>query len=83
MKKRTRSILEELSNIRSQRYTDESIHSTGNNLIETSINFIEKLYDNYSLEVATDLEKRFISSIKNSNTRKFKAGITKVIESKE
>lgn len=82
MKKRTRGILEELSNIGRKDYSDEFIQTTGNNIIESSINLIAKIHETYPAETALDLERRFLNAIRTNNTKKFKSGIDKVIESK-
>lgn len=83
MKKRTRGILEELSNVGRKEYSDELIQTTGNNIIESAINLITKIHDMYPEETALDLERRFINSIRSNNPRKFRTGIEKVVESKK
>lgn len=83
MKKRTRGILEELSTIRQKSHSDEFIQTTGNNIIESAINLLSKIHESYSEDVAVDLERRFLNSIRNNNPRKFKAGVDKIIESKK
>lgn len=82
MRKRTRSILEELSSLHRVDRTEEFIQSTGTNIIESAINLIAKIYEQYDAETALELEKRFLSSIKLGNSKKFKTGIDKIIESK-
>lgn len=82
MKKRTRSILEELSNLGQNKNTDELIETRGNNLIESAINLISLVRNQYSDDVALDLEKRFVNAIRTQDPRKFKRGIKKVIESR-
>jgi hypothetical protein len=82
MKKRTRSILEELNNLGRARDNDLLIESTGNNIIESAINLLNRIADNYDETTAIELERRFINSIKTGDPRKFKRSITKVIESK-
>ena len=47
MRKRTRSILEELNNIHTSSRGDEFIQSTGTNIIESSINLMQKIYETY------------------------------------
>jgi hypothetical protein len=39
--------------------------------------------ENYDVETASELERRFISSIKNNDITKFKRGIKRIQESKE
>ena len=51
MRKRTRSILQELNNLHQTR-GDEFIQTTGTNLIESSINLISKLYETYDDKTA-------------------------------
>ena len=82
MKKRTRSILEELNSLTETRNADRMIESTANNIIESAINLLNRINSNYDDNTAGELERRFINSIKSGDPRKFKRGITKVIESK-
>jgi|TARA_B110000977_G_C10626588_1_gene318403 hypothetical protein len=82
MKKRTRSILDELNDLGRQHNSDRLIESSANNIIESSINLLNKISSTYDETTAGELERRFINSIKSGDPRKFKRGITKVIESK-
>ena len=82
MKKRTRSILEQLNNLHQKRDSDSFIATTGNNIIESAINLLQRINTEYDQETALDLERRFINSIKSSDPRKFKRGLQKVVESK-
>jgi hypothetical protein len=82
MKKKTRSILEELNNIGLRRDTDFLIESTASNIIESAINLLGKINNTYDADTASELERRFINSIKSGDPRKFKRSISKVIESK-
>lgn len=82
MKKRTRSILEELNTVHPY-HSDDRISTNGNNIIESAINFLSNLHDTYDIDTAIDLEKRFLSAIKNANPKKFKMGVDAVIESKK
>lgn len=83
MKKRTRSILEELSSLRSPGMNEELIESTGVNIIESAINLMHKINSTYDEDTAKDLERRFLNSIRAGSSKKFKAGVTKIIESKK
>ena len=83
MRKRTRSILQELSSINRTSNNDALIQSTGNNLIESSINLLNRITESYSPEVAQEMESRFINSIRSGDPRKFKRGIDKIIEDKK
>jgi|TARA_B110000977_G_scaffold46773_1_gene63581 hypothetical protein len=82
MKKRTRSILEELNSLGATYSSDKQIETSANNIIESSINLLNRISSNYDDVTASELERRFINSIKSGDPRKFKRGISKVIESK-
>ena len=81
MRKRTRSILEELNQIHRTTNNDALIQSTGNNLIESAINLLNRIAESYDQETAQELERRFINSIRSGDPRKFKRGVDKIIES--
>jgi hypothetical protein len=72
MKKSTRSILQELSDIGINRNKDYVIDSRGSNLIESAINLILLIHENYDYETAADLEKRFINAIRSNDIMKYK-----------
>jgi|TARA_B110000967_G_scaffold94583_1_gene97199 hypothetical protein len=82
MRKRTRSILEELSSFRAPTDNDALVQTAGNNLIESSINLLNRIAETYDAETASDLERRFINSIRSGDPRKFKRGVDRVVESR-
>jgi hypothetical protein len=83
MRKRTRSILEELSSLHRTDLAEEAIQTTGVNLIDSAINLLNRVYETYDPDTAKELERRFINSIRAGNSKKFKVGIDKIIESKK
>ena len=83
MRKRTRSILEELNSIHRTADNDALIQSTGNNLIESSINLLNRLTESYDPDTASELERRFINSIRSGDPRKFKRGIDRIVEARK
>lgn len=83
MRKSTRSILQELSDIGITRDTNLVIESRGSNLIESAINLLELIKENYDLETAAELERRFINSIKSGDANKFKRSIKRIQENKQ
>ena len=83
MKKRTRSILEELNSIHGSRDNDLLIDTSANNIIESAINLLSRIHSHYDIETASDLERKFINSIKTSDPRKFRRSMSKIIESKK
>jgi len=83
MKKRTRSILDELNNLGRSQDNDRLIETTANNIIESSINLLNRISNTYDENTAGELERRFLNSIRSGDPRKFKHGINKIIESKK
>ena len=82
MRKTTRSILQELSELSINRNKDLVIESRGTNLIESAINLLALIREQYDIETASELERRFINSIRTSDTAKFKRSIKKIQESR-
>ena len=82
MKLRTRSILQELNEIADRRDKESLIESKATNIINSAINLMELINKHYEPEVAQELERRFINSIKGADTTKFTRGIRKITESK-
>ncbi len=83
MRKSTRSILQELSDIGLSRDTDMIVESRASNIIQSAINLLDMIRENYDIETATELERRFLNSIKASDPSKFKRGIKKIQENKQ
>jgi len=84
MKKHTRSILQELSNLHPIRKdNDYLIDTTANNIIESAINLLSRIHSVYDQDTASELERRFINSIKAGDPRKFRRSMNKIIESKK
>lgn len=82
MKKTTRSILQELSDLSVNRNKDLVIESRGTNLIESAINLLALIREQYDIETASELERRFINAIRTAEPAKFKRGVKKLQESR-
>ena len=83
MRKSTRSILQELSDLGVSRNTDLVVESRGANIIQSAVNLITLIREHYDVETAAELERRFINSIRTGDSAKFTRGIKKIIESKD
>jgi hypothetical protein len=83
MRKSTRSILQELSDVGLSRDTEHVIESRGSNIIQSAINLLEMIRESYDVETAAEMERRFLNSIKAADVSKFKRGIKRIQESKE
>ena len=82
MRKSTRSILQGLSDLSIDRNKDHVIESRGANLIESAINLLTLIREEYDMETAAELERRFINAIRAGEPAKFKRGMKKIQESK-
>lgn len=83
MKKYTRSILEELNNLGRPQHNDLLIETTGNNIIESAINLLNRVAETYDEKTAAEIERRFLISIRSGDPRKFKRTMVKIKESKD
>lgn len=78
--RKSRSILEELNSISIDRSKDYVVENRGEHVINSAINLIEQIEQNYDSKVAKDLTNRLINSIRSKDTNKFSRGIKKVIK---
>ena len=78
MKRKTRSLLEELNDFAVTKKTENILESRANHVIESAINIVEMIRTNFDGEIAQDLEKRFYNSIKSGDATKFMRGIKKI-----
>lgn len=78
MQKRTRSILEELSSMSVQRDRSSLIESRATNVIASAINLMAHIRENYDAEVADDLERRLLNSIRSQDPQKFTRGVRRL-----
>lgn len=83
MKRHTRSLLEELNDIAVQRDTEAVIESRAVHVINSAINLLNLIRENFDPELAYELERRFLNSIKGADPAKFTRGIRKLRDHKE
>ncbi len=82
MRKQTRSILQELNSFATKKDVELVVESRALHVINGAINILEMVRENFPEEVALDLERRLINSIRGSDPDKFRRGIRKIQESK-
>lgn len=82
MKKHTKGILEEINRLGQDKNNDLLVETTADNIIESAINLMRQIEENYDEETADKLERRFINSIRNGDPRKFKRSIRHVMENR-
>ena len=82
MRRRTRSILEELSHLRIEDRGDDFVQTTGTSIIESAVPLLEQIHKIYDEPQALELERRLINSIRAGSSKKFTVGVEKIKESK-
>jgi len=83
MQKRTKSLLEELEAIGSNRDISHIIENRANNIITSAINLIELINRHYDKDKAELLEKKLLSSVKSKDPHRFSKSLRKKNESKD
>ncbi|NDB65598.1 MAG: hypothetical protein EB168_08020 [Euryarchaeota archaeon] len=71
MLKKTRSILDELSDLHVNKDKKHLVESRASNIIQSAINLFEQLENMYEPEQADDLQRKFINAIRTRDPRKF------------
>lgn len=83
MKRATKSLLEELNTISLKKNSEAVVESRATHVINSAINLLAIIKENFPPEQAYELERRFINSIKTADPAKFTRGIRKLRDSKE
>jgi hypothetical protein len=83
VKRHTRSLLEELNDIAVKKDTETVVESRAVHVINSAINLLTLIRENFEPELAYELERRFINSIKGADPAKFTRGIRKLRDSKD
>jgi hypothetical protein len=83
LKRATRSLLEELNSISDKRNTDAIIESRAAHVIDSAINLLFLIKEQYPPDQAYELERRLINSIKGADAAKFTRSIRKFRDLKE
>ena len=71
MKASTKTILDELTNGIPEHNRKLLIESRGNHIITVALNLLSGIRENYGDQIAEDMERRLLSSIKNKDPQKF------------
>ena len=83
MKKITRSLLEELSNVSFTKDKENIVESRASHILESAIRLIGYIREHFDPETAYKLEKKFHSSIKNMDASRFSKGVARIKENKD
>ena len=83
MQKKTRSILEELSSVRVNKEPENFVESRASHIIDSAINLVTYIRENFDEQTAYLLEKKFNAAIKNLDSNRFSRGVSRVKELKD
>jgi hypothetical protein len=78
LQKRTRSILDELDTLLSNKDRENLVESRAAHVIQGAINLINYIRENYDAEQAGELERRLINSIRTQEPDKFRRGVRRM-----
>ena len=79
MRKKPRSILEELQNYRNYD-PDFMIEGSATNILESVINLINRIDKQYGPETSMKVEKKFINAMRTGDVDKFTRSLKKMIK---
>jgi hypothetical protein len=83
LKRATRSLLEELNSISVKKNSEAVIESRATHVIDSAINLLGLIRENFTPEQAYELERRLINSIKGGDPSKFVRSIRRLRDNKE
>ena len=83
MKRATKSLLEELNSISFKKDNEAVIESRAAHVINSAINLLAIIKENFPPEQAYELDRRFLNSIKGGDPAKFTRSIRKLRDNKE
>ena len=83
MKRATKSLLEELNSISEKKNGEAVIEARATHVIDSAINLLSLIKENFNPEEAYELERRLINSIKGGDSSKFVLSIRRLRENKE
>jgi len=83
LKRATRSLLEELNAVSIKKDSEAVVESRATHVINSAINLLAIIKENFPPDQAYELERRLINSIKGGDPAKFTRGIRKLRDSKD
>lgn len=75
MKRKTRSILDEITSIVPDHDRTSVIESRAVHIITSAVNLINLIRETYDADTASELERRLLNSIRGQDSNKFMRGI--------
>ncbi len=79
MLKKTRSILDELDSLKLNKDKHNLVESKASHVIQSAINLLNFIKENYDSSHAEELERRLVNSIRNQDPTKFTRGLKRIV----
>ncbi len=79
MQKKTRSILDELDSLKLNKDKHNLVESKASHVIQSAINLINFIKENYDSAQSEELERRLVNSIRNQDPTKFSRGLKRIV----
>lgn len=73
-----KSLLEEINDSLPFRDRNIILESRANHIVNSAINLLELISENYDEKTSADLKKKFILAIKHEDFKRFKKGLNKL-----
>lgn len=83
MKRATRSLLEELNSISERKNGEAIVEARATHVINSAINLLNLIKENFDPDQAYELERRLINSIRGGDAGKFTRSIRRLRDNKE
>jgi hypothetical protein len=83
LKRVTRSLLEELNSISERKNGEAIVEARATHVINSAINLLALIKENFNPEEAYELERRLINSIRGGDSSKFTRSIRRLRDNKE
>ena len=71
MKRKTRSILEEINELVPNKSRQEVINSRASHVLTSMINLLESIHESYDKTTAENLERKLLNAVRSRDARKF------------
>jgi predicted transcriptional regulator len=80
LESKTKSILEEINDFIPSQNKEDAIEARAQHVITSAVNLLNTIKESFDKDTSEMLEKRFISSIRTSDSKKFIRTIRKIKE---
>lgn len=80
MKRKTKSILEEINDLVPSKSRQEVINSRASHVLSSVINFLDSIHESYDRDTAETLERKLLNAVRARDASKFTNSLRRVEE---